>query len=129
VLFNEIMLLTMYKCRHVEFKGTMKKWPVQKQTHRTAQKKQKTPRRNRHSEKTLFLCVTDCFTCFIIYDFLNYFSKKCYVTALVRSMTFVGVLNSFKLRQYKLQRCSKKECCKQCSSHFLNMLGVFLKCA
>ena len=26
------------QCRLVKFKGTMTKWPVQKQTHRTAQK-------------------------------------------------------------------------------------------
>jgi len=26
------------QCRHVKFKGTVTKWPVQKQTHRTAQK-------------------------------------------------------------------------------------------
>ena len=26
------------QCRHVKFKGTMTKWPVQKQTHGTAQK-------------------------------------------------------------------------------------------
>jgi len=26
------------QCRHVRFKGTMTKWSVQKQTHRTAQK-------------------------------------------------------------------------------------------
>jgi len=26
------------RCRHVKFKGTMKKWPVQKQTYKTAQK-------------------------------------------------------------------------------------------
>jgi len=25
-----------YQCRHVMFKGTMTKWPIQKQTHRAA---------------------------------------------------------------------------------------------
>ena len=25
------------QCRHVKFKGTMIKWPIQKQTHRTTQ--------------------------------------------------------------------------------------------
>jgi len=32
---------------------------------------------------------------FLIYNFLNEFSKKCEVTALVRSMTFIGSLNQF----------------------------------
>ena len=30
------------QCRHVKFKGTMPKWPVQNQTHRTAQNTQNT---------------------------------------------------------------------------------------
>ena len=62
----------------------MTKWSLQKQTHRTAQN---------HAEHTtdiqnkLFLCFSD-FSIFI-YDFLNDFSKKCSITALVRSMTFI----------------------------------------
>jgi len=32
---------------------------------------------------------------FIIYNFLNDLSKKCLVTTLVRSMTFIGGLNLF----------------------------------
>jgi len=31
----------------------------------------------------------------LIYDFFNDFFKKCWVTALVRSMTFNGCLNQF----------------------------------
>jgi len=36
--------------------------------------------------RTIFLCFTDFFK----YNFLNGFSEKCWVTALVRSMTFIG---------------------------------------
>jgi len=41
--------------------------------------------RNRYLEKTIFLCVSDfsSFIFFFIYNFLNEFSKKCWVTALV----------------------------------------------
>ena len=44
--------------RYVKFKGTMKKWPVQKPTHRRTQKTRtcRTPWRNRHLEKNCF-CV------------------------------------------------------------------------
>jgi len=52
-----------------------------------------TSRRNRHLEKkhTIF-CVFRVFSFFLfffIHNFLNEFSKKCWVTALVRSMTFI----------------------------------------
>jgi len=55
----------------------------------------RTPRRNRHSEKTTFCVFRNILfllnTCF--HTFLNCFSKKCWVTALVRSMTFIWGLN------------------------------------
>jgi len=54
-----------------KWRGTMTKRPVQKPTHRTTQ------------------------THVFIYNFLNDFSKKCWVTALVLSMTFIGGLNQF----------------------------------
>jgi len=46
---------------------------------------------NQHN--TMF-CVFRIFLSFI-YNFLNDFSKKCWVTALVRSMNFIGGLNQF----------------------------------
>jgi len=39
-----------------------------------------------------------CFCFLFIDNFLKEFSKKCWVTALVRSMTFIGGLNQFKLK-------------------------------
>ena len=49
-----------------------------------------------HLEKKLYFCVFGFFfDFFFIYYFLNEFSKKCWVTALVRSMTFIGGLNQF----------------------------------
>ena len=42
------------QCRYVKFKGTMTKWPVQKPTHSDT-KKRRTPWRNRHLEKTIFV--------------------------------------------------------------------------
>jgi len=38
---------------------------------------------------------SDFFIFFFIYNFLNEFSKKYWVTALVRSMTFIESLNQF----------------------------------
>jgi len=46
--------------------------------------------------KHIFLCFSDFFIFFFIDNFLKEFSKKCWVTALVRSMTFIGGLNQFK---------------------------------
>ena len=40
------------QCRHVKFKGTMTKWPVQKQTHRTAQNMQNTKTHQTFRKKT-----------------------------------------------------------------------------
>jgi len=45
-------------------------------------------------QKKYFLCFSDFYFSFI-YEFLNNFSKKCWVTALVQSMTFIGCLNQF----------------------------------
>jgi len=69
------------------------KSPVQKQTHRTAKKN------TEHQDATdiqnkLFFSDFIIFVYFI-YDFLNDISKKCRITALVRSMTFIGGLNQF----------------------------------
>jgi len=41
-------------------------------------------------KKILFFVLFGFFFCFI-YNFLNDFSKKCWVSALVQSMTFIGV--------------------------------------
>ena len=41
-----------------------------------------TPCSNRHLDKTIVLCLSDVFP--FIYNFLNKFSKKCWVTVLVR---------------------------------------------
>ena len=50
----------------------------------------RTPKRNRRPEKkTIFVFFVFSFSFLFIYNFLNYFSKKCWVTALVRSMTFI----------------------------------------
>jgi len=46
---------------------------------------------NRHLDK-LYFCVFRIFIFFFIDYFLNEFSKKYWVTALVRSMTFIGSL-------------------------------------
>jgi len=59
----------------------MTKWPAQKQTHRTAQ--------NTPNNQTLQTFRTNCCLCFLIFPFLYYtslndFSKKCWVTTLVR---------------------------------------------
>ena len=45
-------------------------------------------------KKTTILLCFPVFFCFI-YNILNDFSKKCCVTALVRSMAFIGGLNQF----------------------------------
>jgi len=53
--------------------------------------------RNRHLENIYFLYFSDfyIFIFFFIDNFLKEFSKKCWVTALVRSMTFTGGFNQF----------------------------------
>jgi len=77
------------------FKGTMTKWPVQKLTQGTTQKLLQDHDAT-DIQKTIF-CVFRIFffLFFFIDNFLNEFSKKCWVTALVRSMTFIGGLNQF----------------------------------
>jgi len=63
------------------FKGTMTQWPIQKPTHNNT-KTRRTPWRNRHlEEKNIFV-----FRILYIYNFFNDFYKKCFITALVRSM-------------------------------------------
>jgi len=52
--------------------------------------------RNRHLEKLYVVFFGFfIFLFFFIYNLLNEFSKKCWVTALVRSITFIGILNQF----------------------------------
>jgi len=48
----------------------MTKRPVQKQTHRKPQKTQRTPRRNRHLEKTILVCYSKL-SVFIILLFIK----------------------------------------------------------
>ena len=62
------------ECRYVKFKGIMTKWPVQKQTQRTAQKHVELPDATNIQKIAIFL---DFFLFFFIYNFLNDFSKKC----------------------------------------------------
>jgi len=63
-------------------------------THRTSQNTVKQGR-NRHKEITIF-CVFRFF-CFLfsIFNYLKDFSRKCWITALVRSMKIIGGLNQF----------------------------------
>jgi len=82
------------QCRYVMFKGTMTKWPVQKLAQGTTQKVLQ------HHDATdiwktyIFVFFGFFCFCFLFIDtFLKEFSKKCWVTALVRSMTFIGGLN------------------------------------
>jgi len=56
-----------------------------KNQHAEQQKTRKTPRHNRHLEDFFFLYFV--FIC----SFLNDFSMKFWVTAMVRSVTFIGV--------------------------------------
>jgi len=81
------------QCGQVKFMGTMTKWPIQKHTehHKTRSKQG----RNRHKEITIF-CVFRFF-CFLfsIFNYLKDFSRKCWITALVRSMKIIGGLNQF----------------------------------
>ena len=80
-------------CGQVKFMDTMTKWPVQKHTehHKTRSKQG----RNRQKEITIF-CVFRFF-CFLfsIFNYFKDFSRKCWITALVRSMKIIGGLNQF----------------------------------
>ena len=68
----------------------MTKWPIQKQTHRTTHK-------HVEHQGATDIQKKPCFGILLfIYNFLNNFSNKCRVTALVRSMPFIGGLNQFK---------------------------------
>ena len=73
--------------------GTMTKWPVQK--HREHHKTRSKQGRNRHKEITIF-CVFRFF-CFLfsIFNYLKDFSRKCWITAIIRSMKIIGGLNQF----------------------------------
>ena len=81
------------QCRYVMFKDTMTKWRVQKLIQETTQKLLQ------HHDVTdiqkNYIFVFSDFYFLFIDNFLNEFSKKCWVTALVRSMTFIGSLNHF----------------------------------
>ena len=73
--------------------------------------------RNRRLEKLYFGVFRNFFYIFFFIDnFLNEFSKKCWVTALERSMTFIGSLNQFlaianlTLTQHFLEKKNKKKC-------------------
>jgi len=82
---------SMYKCI-INDKMAREKTNTQNDT-----KTRTTTYHNRHLEK-LYFCDFRIFIFFIfffIYNFLNEFSKKYWVTALVRLMTFVGILNQF----------------------------------
>ena len=82
-------------------------------THRTSQTRSKQGR-NRHKEITIF-CVFRFF-CFLfsIFNYWKDFSRKCWITALVRSMKIVGRLNQFSaaanltLSQHFLEKKNKK---------------------
>ena len=74
--------------------SSMTKWPVYKQTHRTAHKHAEHQDVTDIQKTNVFVFRIVLFL-FIIYDFINDFSKKRWVTALVRSMTFIGGLNQF----------------------------------
>jgi len=56
-----------------------------------------TPWRNIHLDKNyIFVCFGFfIFLFFLIYNFLYELSKKCWATALVRSMIFIGSLHQF----------------------------------
>ena len=69
------------------------------ETHTEQYKTRRTPRRNIHSEKNYFWCVFSDFYSIFIYNSLNDFSKKCWVTAFVRSMTHSGFKPVFSLRK------------------------------
>ena len=64
--------------------GTMTKWPVHKHTehHKTRSKQ----RRNRHKEITIFCVFRFFWFLFSIFNYPKDFSRKCWITALVRSI-------------------------------------------
>jgi len=84
------------QCRYVKFKCTMTKWPVQKLTQGTTQKLLQHHDATDIKTNYIFVLFWFLFFYFLFIDnFLNELSKKCWATALVRSMTFIGSLNQF----------------------------------
>jgi len=75
--------------------STMTKWLVHKPTHRTTQKHvEHQDATDISKKKTLFFVFFGfLLLLFFFYNFLNNISKKCSVTALIWSMTFIGGLN------------------------------------
>jgi len=71
------------------------KCPIQKQAIRTAQNTKKN--RTLQTFRINYSCVFFIFQWFLFKISENKLSKKCWVTALVRSMTFIGSLKQFKL--------------------------------
>jgi len=64
-------------------------------THRTSQKTEYT-KTQQTLRNTYFLCFSDfSVLLFSIFNYLKDFSKKCWITALVRSMKNIGGLNQF----------------------------------
>jgi len=49
------------QCRHVNFKGTMTKWPVHRKTHRTTQKHAEHTKTQQTFRRNFFLCFSDIF--------------------------------------------------------------------
>jgi len=76
----------------------MSKWPVQKPTHiKTKEHVEHQDATDIKKQPNFFSGLSDFFF-FFMYIFLNDFSKKCWVTALVRPMTVIGGLKtSYKL--------------------------------
>jgi len=85
------------QCWQVKFMGTMTKWPVQKHTEH--HKTRSIQRRNIHKEITIFCVFRFFWFLFSIFNYLKDFSRKCWITASVRSMKNIGDLTSFPLQQ------------------------------
>jgi len=107
-------------CRYVMFKGTMTKWT--KTDTRDDTKTLTTSWCNRHLEN-IYFCVFRIFIFFIFFFidyFLKEFSKKCWVTALVRSMIFIGGLNQFKAiaNWWKRKPSGNKACTRKQQPRF-----------
>jgi len=66
--------------------GTMTKWPVQKHTEH--HKTRSNQGRNRHKEITIFCVFRFFWFLFSIFNYLKDFSRKCWITDLVRSMKY-----------------------------------------
>jgi len=66
-----------------------------KNKHSEQHKHTQNPKMQQTFRVNYFLCFSDFSILFCINDVLNDFSKKCWVTALVRSITLIGHLNQF----------------------------------